>query len=526
MRATSECGPRLVRAVAALALLLVAAARADIYVMKDGRRIEGVLVKEERGVLTVKTGIGELQLARADIKEIIAKLTTAQEFEARWSAAKSAEDFFQVGEFAQSKKLKREATKAWNKAIEIEPDHLGARSALGYVRYKDEWLTPQQRDERIRAEEEAEMGARGLVRYQDRWVTPEDRRKLESGMELVEGVWLPFADAQRKRGLEEFEGAWLPRAIALARRDLAAVAPLAKLPLQFALTNDALIAGPFATDRLQAIGAQMDISRAWFDAAWKSPPGLALFGGRLAELYAFSKASDPFVDTIAHFASLTTTVPPGWAEAVAGSHGFFWIDPYPLSSARQWHRSESDLVGHCLHHWGHLLLGRLGYDGRLLPAWYEEGVACLSEVRGHARNAVFCRGSLLAVGGTASARGRVDFGTGRFREGGWRDFLRQAFEAKAVQGFDQLAQLEFATLELVDIAASMAIVEWLQMQKDGAGLRAFHDALRRGAPKSPERVIRDGHARQANYDRAFQAAAGMNWREADQAWRKWFLAGN
>jgi len=524
MRAASEGTRRIALGFAAL-LVLLALARADIYVMKDGRRIEGSLVKEEQGVLTVKTGIGELKLARADIREIIAKQTAAQEFEARWSAAKSAEDFFQAGEFALSKKMKREASKAWNKAIEIDPDHLGARTALGFVRYKDAWLTPQQRDERIKAEEEAEMGARGLVRYQDRWVTPEDKLKLEAGLELVEGVWMPFADAQRKRGLEDFEGAWLPRPVALARRDLAAVAPLAKQPLQFALTSDAMIAGPFAADRLQAIGAQLDLSRAWFDATWRSPPGLALFGGRLAELYAFGKASDPFIDTVPHFAALTNTVPPGWAEAVAGSHGFFWIDPYPLSSARQWHRSESDLAGHCLHHWGHLLLGRLGYDGRLLPAWYEEGVACLSEVRGHSRNAVFCRGSLLAAGGTASGRERIDFGTGRFREGGWRDFLKQAFEAKAVQGFDQLAQLEFATLELVDIAASMAIVEWLQAQKEGAGLRAFHDALRRGAPKSPERVIREGQARQAHYDRAFQAAAGMNWRDADQAWRKWFLAG-
>jgi hypothetical protein len=494
--------------------------------MKDGRRIEGALVKEVAGVLTVKTAIGEITLSRGDISEIITKLTAAQDYEARMKAAVSAEDFFQAGEFALGKRMKREAARAWNKAIEVDPDHLGARTALGFVLHKGEWMTPEQREQRIKAEEEAEMSARGLVRFQDRWVTPEDKLKLDAGLELIDGVWITFADAQKKRGLEEFEGAWLPRPVAFARRDLAAVIPLAKVQLEFALTADALIAGPFSKERLAAIGANLDASRLWFDAAWRSPPGLELFGGRLAELYAFGRDSDPYVDTTAYFASLTSTVPPGWAESVAQSHGFFWIDPYPLSSARQWHRSESDLEGHCLHHWGHLLLGRLRYDGRLLPAWYEEAVACLTEVNGHARNAVFCRGSLLAVGGTASARERIDFDSGRFREGGWREFLKTAFEHKVVPGFDQLAQLEFATLELVDIATGMAIVEWLKQQKEGASLRAFHDALRRGAPQSPERVIRTAQTRQALYDRAFQAAADLNWRAADQAWRKWFLAGD
>jgi hypothetical protein len=103
--------------------------------------------------------------------------------------------------------------------------------------------------------------------------------------------------------------------------------------------------------------------------------------------------------------------------------------------------------------------------------------------------------------------------------------LKAAFDQKAVPKFDNLSQLEFANLELVDIATGMAIVEWLEKQKDGQGLRAFHDELRHGSPKSPDRVISDANQRHAVYDRAFQAAAGMNWRDADQAWRRWFLAG-
>jgi hypothetical protein len=512
--------------VICIAALCSSLAQADVYVMKDGRRIEGTLVKEEQGVLTVQTGVGELKLSRSDIVEIVVKKTNAQDFDERMKNAKTAEDFFQAGEFARTNKMKREAVKAWKNAIELDPDHVAARTALGFVRYKGQWLTYEERDAKIQAEETVEMTARGLVRYQDRWVTPEDKQRLEQGLILVDGKWTSFGESQRKLGLEEFEGAWIARPIALARRDLAAVQPLAVVPLEFTLGTDALVAGPFPRSFLESISKQLDVARAWFDNAWRSPSGLALFGGRLAEIYVFGHDSAPYTATVAHFASLTKTVPPGWAESAAESHGFFWIDPYPLSSARQWQRPDEDLVGHCLHHWGHLLLDRLGYDGRLLPAWYEEAVACETEFAGHHRNAVFCRGSLLfAASGTSSQSKVIAFDPGRFRDGDWRAYLKAAFDQQAVPKFDNLSQLEFANLELVDIATGMAIVEWLQKQKDGQGLRAFHDELRHGAPKSPDRVISDGNLRHAVYDRAFQAAAGLNWREADQAWRKWFLAG-
>ncbi|MEO6709950.1 MAG: hypothetical protein ABI054_08345 [Planctomycetota bacterium] len=509
----------------ALGLLLPALAKADIFVMKDGRRIEGTLVKEEQGVVTVKLATGELKLARSDIAQVVPGKTPTQQFDERMQNAKTAEDFFQAGEFALSKRLKREAQQAWQKAVEIDPDHAEARLALGFVLYKGSWLTPAEREARIQSDEIAEMSARGLVRYKDQWVSPADKEKLEQGLVLIDGQWISFADSQRKQGLEEFEGAWFTRPVTLARRDLAAVQPLAGVNLEFALSQDALVAGSIPKASLESIAQKMTVSRGWFDTAWNSPGGLALFGGRLAEIYAFGRDSLPYTNTVAHFASLTRTVPPGWAESVAKSHGFFWVDPYPLSSARQWNRGEADLVGHCLHHWGHLLVDRLGYDGRLLPAWYEEAVACHSELRGNARIAVFCRGSLSMAQGTSAGAVQVSFSPQAFREGNWREYLKAAFEQKAVPSFDKLSKMEFANLEMVDIATGMAVVEWLQTQKDGQGLRAFHDAVRKGAPRPPERVILDDQARQAVYEGAFRAAAGMGLREADQAWRKWFLAG-
>ena len=96
------------------------------------------------------------------------------------------------------------------------------------------------------------MATRGLVRYQERWVTPEEKTNLDRGMLLVNGQWVDFAVAQRKLGLEEFEGAWIARPIALARRDLAAVQPIAAVPMEFAISADALVAGPFPKPFLEA----------------------------------------------------------------------------------------------------------------------------------------------------------------------------------------------------------------------------------------------------------------------------------
>jgi hypothetical protein len=106
--------------------------------------------------------------------------------------------------------------------------------------------------------------------------------------------------------------------------------------------------------------------------------------------------------------------------------------------------------------------------------------------------------------------------------------VKQALEANRAPHVDKLAQLEFSELELIDVAIGMGILEWLQSlpepEPGTSALTAFHRELRVGAPEVPFRVILQAHARNEVYDKAFQAAAGMGWRQADQAWRSWFLA--
>jgi hypothetical protein len=515
---------------------------ADTLVMKDGRRIEGTLVSESADLVRIQTRLGALEFKRAEIASIEHSKSRSQEFTDREAAAKSAEDFYQLGLWAEREKLKSEAQKSMERAIAIDAKHAGAHTWLGHVLYKDEWMTAAERDERMAKDLEAEMLARGLVKWEDRWVSPADREHLAKGEVLEDGKWMSPESRNRLHGLEEFDGRWLPRAEALARGDVARVASIAKVPLPLVMTDDAVVAGTLPQSVLTEIAEGLKRGRAWFDRVFRGPSGLELFGGRRAELYVFDN-DDPYLATIAHFNSLTTTLPPGWAEAVADTHGFFFADPYPLSSARLWKRAQGDLVGHCYHHWGHLLAHRLGYDGRLLPPWYEEGIAALLEFRSHERNAVFCRGhasvSEVAPTGPTTGGGKKvpttkgvkpstatapkvssSFDPKDLREGRWQDALKAGLAAKKGTPFAELVTRQFTELESADLAAAMGIVEWLE-SKDA--LRAFHDELRKSAPQSPQRILENTWEREACYERAFQAAVKMGWKEADQAWRQWFL---
>jgi len=512
------------RRLASVAFVVVLAvhALADVVHLKDGRRVEGVVIEETSTVVKVKTRLAVLEFKPSEVDRIVRKKTKQQEFDERWEAAKTADELFELGKWAEEKHLRKEARRAMNKAVELDPKHRGANTWLGFVEYEGEWMTPEERDARLAADHEAKMRERGLVRYGDRWVTPAEREKLEAGLVLHEGKWIPFADAQRALGLEEFEGSWIPRTEAFARTHAAEASVRAGVPFAVHLNEQALVAGAAAPELLAEIGDGILVGRKWFDELMKAEPGLLLIGDRLAELYVFAGDSEPYVATVEYFGSLTPTVPDGWAPVAAKSHGFFWIDPYTLSSARKWHRDLDGLRGHCFHHWGHMLLGRLDYDGRLLPPWYEEAFASLAEFAIHERNAVFCRARSVKSSGT-SAKGRgLEYDLKRVREGNWRNALKEALGEKAVPSFDKLAGRDFSELEVLDIAAGMGILEWIASHGELAP-RTFHREVRKHAPEVPLRIVPLVHDRLAAYDAAFQAATGVGWREADHAWREWFL---
>ncbi len=508
---------------ALLLLFLGLGVRADILHLKDGRRVEGQVVEESKSTIKIRTLLGTFEFKASEVERIERGKSKLEEFEERMAAARSADQLHEVGLWAEKKRMRKQAKQAMRKVIEVDPMHAGANTWLGFVLYDGEWMTPEARDKRIAEALEAEQAAKGLVRYGDRWVTPEDKQRLEAGLILVDGEWMTFEESQQARGLEEFDGEWLERSEALARRHCSRAEELAGLSFEVLVNEQVLVAGTTSLALIEEIGAGLLVGREWFDRQMRAEPGLSLLANRRAEFYVFDTRDEPYSSTVGYFAGLTETLPEGWAKSAAKTYGFFWTDPYTLSSARQWHRGQNELIGHCYHHWGHMLLGRLGYDGRLLPPWYEESFASLVEFEIHGKNAVFCRARTTGSAGTVSTRTKRLFDPKMVHDGKWREALKIGIREGQVLSIDKLYKLDFSDLQVLDIATGMGLLEWIDSHGPEA-LEKFHAIYRGLAPPAPGRLILQAADRQEGNDTAFRVATGKNWREADRAWKAWFLA--
>lgn len=88
-----------------------------------------------------------------------------------------AEGYYQLGLWCLKNKLDEQAKTQFNKVVELNPNHEGARKNLGYVKYKDKWMTQD------------EMTAQGLVNYKEKWMTHEEAMKVQ-GYVKFEDQWI------------------------------------------------------------------------------------------------------------------------------------------------------------------------------------------------------------------------------------------------------------------------------------------------------------------------------------------------
>ena len=185
---------------AALALVALALlAPADVLHMKDGRKVDGVVLEETKTIVKIKTRLGVLEFKRSDIERIERKKSKVQEFDERWAKAETADDFHALGLWAEGEKMRKEAKRSMRKAVEVDPMHAAANTWLGHVLYDGRWMTPEERDRLVKEKEVADRKARGLVKYGDRWVTPEEKANLEAGLVLHDGEWMTFARRASRR---------------------------------------------------------------------------------------------------------------------------------------------------------------------------------------------------------------------------------------------------------------------------------------------------------------------------------------
>ncbi len=154
---------------ALVAVASVPAAVADVVHLRDGRTVEGLVI-EFPDEVEIEGRHGSVRLSRAQIERIEKKLVPWIEYERRLAAmaAGDAEAHYQLAVYCKENGLKTEAQVEFSSTVECDPNHSGARLALGFKKAGNHWLT-----------QDEFMSEAGFVKYLGEWMKPEEAKLRE-----------------------------------------------------------------------------------------------------------------------------------------------------------------------------------------------------------------------------------------------------------------------------------------------------------------------------------------------------------
>ncbi|MCU0727509.1 MAG: hypothetical protein MUE73_17260 [Planctomycetes bacterium] len=172
------------------ALLLVTTAGADVLYLEGGGRVEGV-VSDDGDHLLVRMVNGSTRIRRSQVKQRQIVPYVTEEYSARRARLdpRDAAAHVALSAWCSARGLGREAGELLAAAVKIDPDHAGARAALGQTRHGDRWMTAEE----ARA---ARLAAAGFVTVGGRSYTPAGLgASLAAAAETLELM----AEAERRR---------------------------------------------------------------------------------------------------------------------------------------------------------------------------------------------------------------------------------------------------------------------------------------------------------------------------------------
>jgi len=116
---------------------------ADLFHLKDGRVIDGSILREIGDLISIRSSEGEvITIDRSQIVKTEKRLTPLDQYRTRLHQLDPAkiEDQLNLALWCNSVELKAQALKHWKMVIQIDPDHDQARSVLGYVWIGGDWF--------------------------------------------------------------------------------------------------------------------------------------------------------------------------------------------------------------------------------------------------------------------------------------------------------------------------------------------------------------------------------------------------
>jgi hypothetical protein len=205
------------------------AAAGEVFVLVGGGRLEGELLNPEekpRRTYVVQVAPGaEVTLEAAQVEQVLSVRPDEREYEKiRHRYPDTVSGQWALAQWCRQQRLLTQRDTHLERILELDPNHVEARRALGYSQIDGQWM---KRDE--------VMLQRGYVRYKGRWRTRQEIELIEGKrkQELAEKEW--SQKVERWRGWLAGDRAEAARQNILAIDDPAAVKALAAV-----LRNDSL----------------------------------------------------------------------------------------------------------------------------------------------------------------------------------------------------------------------------------------------------------------------------------------------
>jgi len=168
-------------------LLFAVSATADELHLKDGTVLTG-RVFEDGDRYTVVDRDSKHAVKKAEVSELVKKRSFMDEFDDRLAKlpADDAEAIFEFGRWLDENEWPGRAKLAYAEVLDLDPDHKGARRALGYALYEGAWVSPEELNRR-----------KGLVEFEGRWYTKHDLEELKKQIEGDEKQRQAFAERRQ-----------------------------------------------------------------------------------------------------------------------------------------------------------------------------------------------------------------------------------------------------------------------------------------------------------------------------------------
>jgi hypothetical protein len=159
-----------------LSLLFVAAsAAAGEAHLKDGKVLIGK-ISEDGSKICVVDRDRKYAVPKSKVLKVVEPRCFMDEYEERLAALpeEDAEAIFEFGQWLVDNDWASRARSSYEEVLEHDPDHRGARRALGYQLYEGEWVGPDELKRR-----------KGLVYFEGDggWYTPHDLSELKARIE-------------------------------------------------------------------------------------------------------------------------------------------------------------------------------------------------------------------------------------------------------------------------------------------------------------------------------------------------------